>query len=231
MKVVIPLAGPDFERPDGTVKSQHLVDGEPLLEATLQRRPWWRSGLVTDADLTFVLKDSPRIRAYVDTDLRVQYPRARQIFLSTHTGGAALSALAGVAMVADAQVPLCIDLVDIAYTSTFDPITAFSEPRAGAVALVFRSSNPLYSYLRTDENGRVIEAAEKRVISEHASAGTYVFASAAIYIDAVAHNLRNRSQVTYNDLFFVCPVYNGVIGAGADVLLEAVTQVRDIKVG
>lgn len=230
MKVVVPLAGPDFERPDGTLKAALLVDGRPLLEATLEQRPWWRRGGVTDADLTFVLKDSARVRGFVEQYLLQRYPRSRQVLLSTTTGGAALSALAGVAQIGGEQEPLCIDLVDIAYSSTLDPIAAFKRPRVGAVALVFASDNPIYSYLRTDTSGRVVEAAEKRVISSHASAGTYLFAAPNIYLSGLAHNLSNRAEVVFKDMFFVCPVYNGVLAGGSEVLLEQVSNVCDVKV-
>jgi hypothetical protein len=107
-------------------------------------------------------------------------------------------ALAGVALAGHAAGPLCVDLVDIEYRTTFDPVRCFAERGdVGAAALVFASTNPLYSYLRTDADGNVVEAAEKRVISPHASAGTYFFDSAATYLEALAHNLRHREDVTH----------------------------------
>jgi hypothetical protein len=229
MKVVIPLAGPDFERADGGLKSEQLVDGRTLLEVTLEHRPWWRSGDVTDADLVFVFKDSPRVRAFIEGALLRRYPRSNQVLLSTFTGGAALSALAGVAMVGNVQEPLCIDLVDIMYASAFDPLVAFKRTGVGAIALTFPSRDPIYSYLRTDESGKVVEAAEKCVISSNASAGTYFFASPLVFLEAIAYNIRNRSSLFYKDQCFVCPLCNGVIAAGLEVILESVHDVRDIK--
>ena len=229
MKVVVPLAGPDFERPDGSVKAEQLVDGEPLLRAALEKRPWWRNGLVRDEDLVFVLLDTPRGRAFAAGSLAAWYPRARQVMISQTTGGAALSALAGVALIDDVEAPLCVDLVDILYRSRLDPPATFAACNADAIALVFPSSNPIYSYLRADESGCVVEAAEKRVISTQASAGTYIFANPSIYLDALAHNLRHRSEVTHKGLFFVCPLYNGVLATGGRVILELVNDVQDIK--
>ena len=223
MKIIIPLAGQDFERPDGSVKAQLRVDGQPLLRAALEQRPWWRSGQVSDADLVFVLRDTSRSQVFRSTALEAWYPRARMVSLSAPTGGAAMSALAGLAAVADAEVPVCVDLVDILYQSTLDPVSTFKKTNAGGIALVFESDYPKYSYLRTDDRGHVVEAAEKRVISRHASAGTYFFATPAIYLEALAHSLRNREALTWKGLFYVCPVFNGVLAGKRSVALERVS--------
>jgi hypothetical protein len=104
------------------------------------------------------------------------------------------------------------------------------DAHADALVLTFPSHNPVYSYLRTDASGRVVEAAEKKRISARASAGTYFFASPAVYLRALAHSLDHRANVTHNGLFFVCPLYNGVIAGGGKVVLEDVRSVRDVKI-
>jgi hypothetical protein len=83
--------------------------------------------------------------------------------------------------------------------------------------------------LRLDEAGRVIEAAEKKLISTNASAGTYIFRNSAIYLSAVAHAYANEATQAYNNLFYVCPLFNGVLAQGLEVELETVSDVRDIK--
>lgn len=230
MKVIVPLAGPDFERQDGSVKAEMLIDGEPLLRRCLERRAWWQHGQVRSEDLLFVLRDAPRSRRFAGECLAAWYPGAQVVTLSATACGAAMSALAGVALIGHAAGPLCVDLVDIEYRSGFDPNLCFGERSdVGAVALVFASTDPAYSYLRTDADGNVVEATEKRVISPHASAGTYFFDSPATYLEALAHNLRHRADVMHKGLFFVCPLYNGVIAGGGRVILEQVHDVRDIE--
>jgi hypothetical protein len=231
VKIIVPLAGPDFERQDGSVKAEILVEGQPLLRRCLDRRIWWQRGQVQGKDLLFVLRDAPRSRRFAGECLAAWYPGAQVVTLSATACGAALSALAAVALAGDAQGPLCVDLVDIEYQSSFDPIRCFAgRGEVGAVALVFASTDPAYSYLRTDAEGNVVEATEKRVISQHASAGTYFFDSAATYLEALAHNLRHRQEVMHKGLFFVCPLYNGVVAGGRRVILEQVHDVRDIEI-
>lgn len=232
MKIVVPLAGPDFERDDGGVKATIDVDGEPLLRRVLEGRPWWNGTRAGAAgDLIFVLQDTPTSGGFARDCLKTWYPGCTVVLLSRFTRGAALSALAGLATIQDVDDIICVDLVDIDYRSTLDPLASFAaHPQASALALTFPSDNPVYSYLRTDDTGRVVEAAEKRVISRNASAGTYFFRNAATYIMALAHSLENADLVTHHGLFFVCPLFNGVISNGGAVMLEPVDDVLDIKV-
>lgn len=230
MKVVIPLAGPDFER-GSTTKAEEIVEGEPLLKATLESRAWWRDQTITDSDVIFVLQGSPLSRNFAEATLSKWYPRAKMVFLPGFTSGAALSALAGVSCLdQSADEPLCIDLVDILYTADCHPEEVFSaDPSLGGLALTFESSQDIYSYLRLGENGLVIEAAEKKVISSHASAGTYFFRNGPTYVAALSHCLSAGGRYTHKGLHFVCPLYNGVIANNQKVRVEAVSNVRDVK--
>jgi len=128
--------------------------------------------------------------------------------------------------------PFIVDLADILYASDLKPRSVFSrKPECGAIALAFQSRSPSYSYLRLDHYGGVVEAAEKRVISTNASAGTYLFADASVYLTAVAHALRDFNGQQHNGLLYVCPLFNGVLAAGYTVELVPVTDVVDIKQG
>jgi len=229
MRLLVPLAGPDFVRPDGSVKAQQVVEGRPLLRAALESRPW--AAAVASTDYVFVLRDTEATRRFATEDLESWYPGCGRVFLSAYTRGAALSALAGVALTTDEREPVIIDLADILYQTDADPAAVFAaEPGCGGVALTFPSDHPAYSYLRADACGRIVEAAEKRVISGAASAGTYAFASIAVVLRAVAHALEHAAEQTHNGLFFVCPLLNGVLGQGLSVRAVPVTDVRDIKV-
>lgn len=230
INIIVPMAGPDFVSADGQVKAlKDIGDAEPFLRATLMRRPWAR--LAAPADYTFVLHDRAETRAFAEGHLQSWYPGCSLVFLSRFTAGAALSTLAGAAvqMGADNR-PLLVDLADIIYTTDLDPARHFHEnPGDGGIALTFASSNPIYSYLRRNADGVVVEAAEKRVISGEASAGTYAFKSGSVLLRAVAHALENAATQTHRDLFFVCPLFNGVLAQSLHVATKDVRDVQDVK--
>jgi bifunctional N-acetylglucosamine-1-phosphate-uridyltransferase/glucosamine-1-phosphate-acetyltransferase GlmU-like protein len=230
MRVIVPLAGPDFVRADGSVKALETVHGRPLLRHALESRPW--AARVPAGNHTFVFADRPETRAFAAGPLAQWYRGSSAIFLGSRTQGAAFSALAGAALSTSADEPLIVDLADILYASALDPEAAFArEPRTGGIALTFESASPTYSYLRVDNSGEFVEAAEKRVISDHASAGTYIFSNTAVFLRAVAHAIDHYDSQHYNGLLYICPLFNGVRNSGYRVELSAVSDVTDIKQG
>jgi len=67
--------------------------------------------------------------------------------------------------------------------------------------------NPLgYSYALTNEQGLVIQTAEKQKISEHATTGIYVWKRASDYWRAAQSMIQKDIRV--NNEFYVCPVFN-----------------------
>lgn len=228
MKVIVPLAGPDFVSDAGVVKGLVPFEGKPLLQQTLSRRSWFGQG--KDCDMTFVLQDRPETRAFAEHHIADWFPGCSVVFLSHLTKGAALSALSGVAAaLSDPDEPVLVDLADICYSVTIDIPRLFAQDaQLGGLALTFESDQPIYSYLRRDGRGNIVEAAEKRLISKEASAGTYGFRSAGVYLRAVANSLARGD--TCNDLYYVCPLFNGVLAQGLEVKAYKVDDVQDVKV-
>ena len=226
MRVVVPLAGPDFVRKDGSLKAEIDLNGEPLLRRVLNSRPW----ASRVKEYSFILADLPETRKFAGDLLTDWYPKSVVTFISNYTRGAALSALAGMAMSKSVTEPVIVDLADILYRSTLDPTTLLQKhANCGGIALIFKAEDPTYSYLRLDASGSFEKAAEKQVISDNASAGTYIFRDMATYLRALAYCLENQESQTFRDLFYVCPLLNGVKDQGKSVFLEPVTNVVDIK--
>jgi len=227
MHVIVPLAGPDFVGVDGSIKAMTPFKGQPLLKFALDSRPW--SSKVSR--YSFVLYDSEGARRFVRDNLSHWYKGCSIVYLSSFSRGAAMSTTAGLSLLEDFYHPVIVDLADIVYKGSVDIEQVLKAgPSIGGIALTFKSDNSQYSYLAVDENGLVVEAAEKKVISGHASAGTYIFRDCATLLRAVAHAIENEASQTHNNLFYVCPLFNGVLAQGRDVTLVSVVDVIDVKV-
>ncbi|MBB3595681.1 hypothetical protein FHX08_006098 [Rhizobium sp. BK529] len=227
LNIIIPMAGNDFEKLDGSVKAEMPVGKTTLLGATLEARPWWGAATVP----VFVLRDKPVSRRYAQETLLTRYPTARLVWLSEMSGGAAWSAAAGAALVAFPDSPVVIDLCDIIFDSDADIAASFAaDSNLGGLALTFGSRNPQYSYIRLGDDGRMLEAREKIVISDNASAGVYAFRNVAIFHLALTHSLQNRASLAHNGLLFVCPMLNGVVAHGFDVRTLPARDVFDVKI-
>jgi hypothetical protein len=222
VKCVVPLAGPDLLHPVHGLRPLFPVDGQPLLATALDGRSW-RTSLAGE-DYIFVVREVAGIETLVSF-LEARWPGCRMARLSHPTEGSMMSALAGVALAAGEE-PVIVDLADILFDADLGA-APFAAPDVGAVVPCFRSSEPCYSYLRR-EAGRVVEAAEKRVISDEASAGAYVFRNRQVFWRAAAHAIDNAAGLTHLGAFFVCPMVNGVIAQGLEVLAPIADRVRPI---
>jgi hypothetical protein len=227
---IVPLAGPDFEFEDGSVKSERLVDGQQLLRRALESRPWWLAGLLKSEDLIFVMRNTMCSRRFATQSVANWYPRSRFIFLSDYSRGAALSVACATGLVTSYDDPIVVDLCDIMFDCDIGLVKQLGiSPTLGALTVTFPSNKPIYSYLECDKKGYVIRSREKEVISDHASAGVYFFNSVSIYWKALSYSIEHRDVLSHNGLIYVCPMINGVIDQGLDVRCINARHVIDIK--
>lgn len=223
MKCVVPLAGPDILHPERGFKPLTDLDGDTLIHHTLAGRPW--AAALLPSDYIFVTR-SDLGTTELDTYLHATWPGCLVVNIPNITDGAMLSALAGIVMVPD-DTPVIVDLADILFDAPDLQKIAFDD-RLGAIIPSFKSQDQAYSYL-VIENGEVIRAAEKRVISDNASAGVYIFRDRKAYLKAAAHSIAHRDDQRFKNIYFVCPMANGLIAAGYSVTSPSVENVISIS--
>lgn len=225
MKCIVPLAGGDLVHPQYRFRPWFPVEGQPLLRLALGQRAW--AARLSSPDYIFVLRDVDGVDLLAGW-LRDEWPGCTILRLSRMSGGAMLTALAGVAMLPDGDEAVVIDLADILFrTGPTDPESMLTES-VGAIIPCFISSEPCYSYLRKEE-GRVVEAAEKRVISECASAGVYIFRDRNSYLSAAQYCLTHAASMTVKGVHFICPMANGIIAAGLEVLAPMIDDLTPVS--
>ena len=141
-----------------------------------------------------------------------------------------MSALAGTAAISAVDEPLIVDLADILYDTDADIESCFANRSVGAVATYFEAQDSCYSYFTFGADGSVASAAEKKVISSHASAGTYAFRTAGHFIASAGRALRDsREELTVGQALFVCPVLNTIVRQGLKVIALEARNVRSVS--
>ncbi len=222
---IVPLAGPDFIS-DSYCKALIPYKGTYLLPYILNSRNWAPNVM----QYIFILFDSLQSRSFYSNFLASWYSGSKCIFISSYTRGAALSALAGISLCSDFTQPLVIDLADIDYSLDSNPANEFyTDNTTGAVVPIFSSTEAHYSYISLSSTGDFIRAAEKKVISDNASAGTYFFRNAHIFISSLSYSLEHEAEDSYNSLFYVCPLMNGVHRLGYKVKTPTSKLICDVK--
>lgn len=222
MKILIPMGGSDEAfREHGYVYAKPLIeiDGRPLIEHVLD--PLRK---VVDGQRIFVIRKEDDLRYHMREVLRLLDPRAHVIRADGPTAGAACTALLAIEHI-DSDEELVIansdQVIDFDLQTT---IESFRRRGLDAGTVVFDSVHPRWSFVKTDDDGLVIEASEKRPISRNATAGIYYFREGRLFVDAAKKMLIKQASV--NGGFFVCPSFNELILAQMRVGVERIERAQ-----
>lgn len=209
MNVLVLLAGPSAPfREAGYSYPKSLIEiaGLPAVERVLSAyRPLEALG----ARFIFVVRGEENRRFHIGMVLRLLMPEAVVVETPGDTAGAACTALLAVAEIND-DTPLIIangdQIIDHDLT---EAVTGFQDRGLDGGILVFKAVHPRWSYVKCGDDGLVIEAAEKRPISDLATAGFYWFARGLDFVRAAERMILKDAHV--DNAFFVCPAYNEMI--------------------
>lgn len=91
---------------------------------------------------------------------------------------------------------------------------AFKKQADGSI-MTFTSNEKKWSYAKLNTENRVVEVAEKRAISNHATVGIYFFKHANDFVKAAEDMI--RKDIRTNGEFYVCPVYNELVALQKDI--------------
>lgn len=136
-------------------------------------------------------------------------PGCAVVEIRRDTRGAACTAMLAVGQMdldAELIVASATDHIEVDYAQV---IAGFRAKGADAGVMTFESLHPRYSFVRTDADGWVTEAAEKRPISRTANAGFFWFRRAGDFFDALQQMILKDAQV--QDRFFISPALNEFI--------------------
>lgn len=169
----------------------------------------------------FVISSEDCRKFHLDSTLKIiSDERAHIVRLDKETRGSACSALMAIDHIAT-DTPLMIANSDQLFEATIaELIEEFTTADAGIVS--FDSVHPRWSYARLNEQGKVIETAEKRPISRHAIAGLYYFKRGQDFVDAAMKMIRKDENI--DGSYFIAPALNQMILAGKDIRIHKINN-------
>jgi dTDP-glucose pyrophosphorylase len=123
----------------------------------------------------------------------------------------------------DPSAALMIFNTDTVVESHLDKTLRDLDENVDGILGVFRARGDHWSFARLDDTGRVVETAEKRRISEWATTGMYYFADTEQFV--AEGNAMVRADERTNREFYVAPLYNRLINAGANIRVDVADAV------
>ncbi len=192
----------------GYVFPKNLVElgGVPLVQRVLEHLAPLGA---FDARYLCVLRHDENAKHHTGAVIHLINPAAVLVELNAETSGAACSALLAVEHINN-DTPLIIVNGDQMLDADLPAMIRDFQGRSldGGI-LVFEDLHPRWSFVKCNEAGLVIEAAEKRPISKLATAGFYYFARGSDFVLAATEMVKKDAQV--NGLFYICPAFNELI--------------------
>jgi len=101
-------------------------------------------------------------------------------------------------------------------------LDAMDSRNLDGMIMTMKSQDPKWSYAKTDENGFVVETAEKKVISSDATVGIYNFKRGSDLVRSAEQMIANNIRV--NNEFYTCPCYNYLIREGRRIGIYSVGE-------
>lgn len=210
MNVVIPMAGSDESfRKHGFPYAKPVIEirGKPLVEHVFN----CLSG-IPNARFVFVVRKDDALRFHLRDVLRLLDPNAAVVLADGATAGSACTALLAVDFIAKDEELLIANGDQVLNFDVNCAIESLRERELDAGTVVFDSVHPRWSYVKINEEGLVIEAAEKRPVSRNATAGLYYFKQGQLFVSAAFNMIRKGASL--NGTYFVCPAFNELVLAG-----------------
>lgn len=223
LNIVIPMAGRGsrfaqvgYPQPKPLIP----VHGMPMIEVVVRNiRPG-----VPHRFIFVVLEDHLRDLDLARTLHRIA-PGCAIVPTAGVTEGAACTVLLARAFIAD-DFPLLLANSDQWVQASMEAfVNRLMEPAVDGLIMTMNADDPKWSFVKLNEAGWVMEVAEKRVISHHATVGIYGFRRGHDFVRAAERMIQKNLRV--NNEFYVAPVYNEMAAEGAKVGVFNVGRDRD----
>lgn len=192
----------------GYVFPKNLIDigGIPLVQHVFERL---QSINKIASRFICVLRRDENIKHHIAAVVNLLDKDALIVELGGETSGAACSALLAVdhinnddpLVIVNGDIVIDCDLVSI--------VQDFKGRELDGGIVVFGDLHPRWSFIKCDDSGLVVEAAEKRPISKLATAGFYYYARGSDFVVAATEMIKKGANVDGG--FYICPTYNQLI--------------------
>jgi HAD superfamily hydrolase (TIGR01509 family) len=211
MNVLIPMAGAGsrFEQAGYTFPKPLIdVNGKPMIQRVVDN-------LNIDARHIFIVQKSHYEKYALKHMLNLIAPNCEIVQVEGMTEGAACTTLLAKEFI-DNDEPLVLANSDqyVEWDSNQFMYSAMADDIDGSI-LTFEATHPKWSYARLNDDGFVVEVAEKKPISKHATVGVYFWRRGSDYVRSAESMISKNIRV--NNEFYVCPVYNEALLDGARV--------------
>ncbi|HBJ2621743.1 nucleotidyltransferase [Clostridium botulinum] len=205
MNILIPIAGSNT-----AINGNEYIKGLYEIEKKIVIQHIYESlSKVPKSKFIFVLRKEDIKSFHLDDTLKLLDPNIKLIVSEGNTQGSACSCLLAIEHI-DSDEPLLISGVDQLITRDWNEIIEeFEKRNLDGGVICFDSVHPKWSYVKINDKGYVVEAAEKRPISRNATTGQYYFKKGSDFVSAAENMILKGASV--EEQYYVCPSFNELV--------------------
>lgn len=182
------------------------INGKPMIELVINNL----NKIQKEKKFIFVVNENDCQKYHIDNVLNLLTEGNCEIVKITgQTKGAVCSALLAISHIYTKD-NLIISNGDQVISHDLQKIyETFLDKNVDAGTICFESVHPKWSYVRLDENNKIIETAEKRPISKNAIAGFYFFKHGYDFVNSAMRSIEKDANV--DGMYFIAPTLNEMI--------------------
>lgn len=216
LRILIPMAGKGSRFAEkGYVFPKPLVEinKKPMIQVVVEN-------LNIECEYIFLVQKQHIEQYNIDKMLNLIEPNCKIVELEEVTEGAACTTLLAKEFINDDNPLIIANSDQYIEWNPNEILYSFINKEVDGGILTFEATHPKWSYAKTDENGYVVEVAEKNPISNKATVGIYYWKKGSDYVRYAESMIENNIRV--NNEFYVCPVYNEAIKDNKKIITENV---------
>lgn len=205
LNVIIPMAGAGsrFEKAGFTFPKPLIeVNNKPMIQVVVEN-------LNLDANFIYIVQKSHREKYNLDTLLNLLTPNCKIVEVDGLTEGAACTALLAKEFINNDNPLFFANSDQFVEWDSNEFMYKMQETNCDGGIVTFKSTHPKWSFAKTNEDGLVVEVAEKNPISDDATVGYYYWKKGSDFVKYAEEMIDKNIRV--NNEFYVCPVFNQAI--------------------
>ncbi len=224
MIVVLPMAGRGSRFTKTGIKTP-----KPLIDVMGRPMVWWALQSLKDINysrmIVVALKEHEDQYGLIKIFKNIGFDDIHFVFLEKVTEGQLCTVLAGRDHF-DTDEEILIASSDTYVLSELGKDISTKPDCCHGIISVADMPGEQWSFVRTDDNDRVVEVAEKKRISDNASTGLYYFHNGKIFLN-IADEIISNGETTKGE-YYIIPVYQKYIDKGREVNISKAQQMWDL---
>ena len=199
MKIIVPMGG-DNE----SITTQYMRSLYEIEKKTVLQHVYEHLSVIANAEFIFIVKREDVSKYHVDDMLKLLVPNVKVIIAEGETKGSVCTCLLAIDGINDEEPLIIVGVDQVLNINLNEVVNNFikNDYDAGTI-------HPKWSYVKLDENGFVIQAAEKRPISKNATTGFYYYRKAKDFLDSATAMIKKGASV--NGIYYVAPSLNEMV--------------------